>query len=101
MRLMKEKTLKHFAAKHASAANLLANFASQVKVAKWSNMNEVVQSLLRPSPLSAERVVFDLGGNKWRLICNMDFERGVVYVKWFGSHQEYDDIDAHSATNAV
>lgn len=63
-------------------------------------MNDVVKSrLFHPSPVSLDRVVFDIAGNKFRLICAIDFTRRVVYVKWFGTHAEYNRIDAASVEN--
>lgn len=99
MRLIAEKTLKTFAGKYATAAPALSNFVGIVKAANWKTMDDIVQTgVFSPSPVGNERIVFNIGGNNFRLICNLDFARGVVYVKWFGTHAEYDKIDANTAT---
>lgn len=47
----------------------------------------------RSADVVGERVVFDIGGNKYRLIVFVDYARQRVYVRWVGSHREYDRIN--------
>jgi mRNA interferase HigB len=42
-----------------------------------------------------KRLVFDIGGNKYRLIAGVDFEAGIVRIRWFGTHAEYDKIEVN------
>jgi mRNA interferase HigB len=46
--------------------------------------------------LKAGRVVFNINGNDYRLICKVDFSEQIVEIRWFGSHTEYDAIDAET-----
>lgn len=66
----------------------------EVKKAQWSNANEVKQKYRNASVLKGERVVFNICGNKFRLIAGVNYSVKVVYVKWLGTHAAYDDIDA-------
>jgi mRNA interferase HigB len=43
--------------------------------------------------VNAERVVFNIKGNSYRLVCAIDFEKGIVWIKWIGAHLDYDRID--------
>ena len=43
--------------------------------------------------MTAERVVFNIKGNAYRLVVAVDFEKGIVWIKWIGSHRDYDRID--------
>jgi mRNA interferase HigB len=43
--------------------------------------------------VSAERIVFNLKGNDYRLVVAVDFEKGIVWIKWLGTHSDYDEID--------
>jgi mRNA interferase HigB len=45
------------------------------------------------SIISADRIVFNIKGNAYRLVAAVDFEKGIVWVKWIGTHKDYDDID--------
>lgn len=98
MRIIKQKTLREFAEAHPDACSSLQNWTSVAKAASWGSMADVVRlAPMRPSPVGADRVVFNVCGNRYRLICAIDFRRSVIYVKWFGSHAEYDRVDAATA----
>ena len=45
------------------------------------------------SIVSADRIVFNIKGNDYRLIVAVDFEKGIVWIKWIGTHRDYDRID--------
>ena len=45
------------------------------------------------SVVSAERIVFNIKGNDYRLVVSVDFEKGIVWIKWLGTHRDYDRID--------
>ena len=50
------------------------------------------------SIVSADRVVFNIKGNDYRLVTAVDYEKGIVFIKWIGSHAEYDRIDVRTVT---
>lgn len=62
--------------------------------AQWKNTSDVKQSFATASIVNAERVVFNLKGNDYRLIVAIDFEKSIIWIKWIGSHRDYDRIDA-------
>lgn len=62
--------------------------------AVWRNSAEIKQQSRSASIVSAERVVFNIKGNDYRLITAVDYEHGIVLIIWLGTHQEYDRIDA-------
>ena len=43
--------------------------------------------------MSADRVVFNIKGNSYRLVVAVDYEKGIVWIKWLGTHEDYDQID--------
>ena len=47
-----------------------------------------------PASSNAERIVFNIKGNDYRLVVAVDFEKGIVWIKWIGTHKAYDRIDA-------
>ena len=66
----------------------------EVKQARWSNANELKQKYCGASILKNGRIVFNICGNKFRLVVGVNYSLEVVYIKWLGTHTEYDDIDA-------
>ena len=72
----------------------LDGWYQEVKRASWRTSADVKTSRGRASIVSAERVVFDIKGGGYRLIAAIDFEKSIVWIKWIGSHKEYDEIDA-------
>ena len=51
------------------------------------------------SIVSAERVVFNIKGNDYRLVVAVDYEKGIVWIKWLGSHAEYDRINVRTVAH--
>jgi mRNA interferase HigB len=99
MRIIARRTLKAFVASRAGRkdqpalrAALDAWFA-EVRRAKWANTAEVKRQYGTASIVSADRIVFNIKGNDYRLVVSIDFEKGIVWTKWVGTHRDYDLID--------
>jgi mRNA interferase HigB len=65
-----------------------------VSGAEWRNPEEVKASYPKASILKASRVVFNIKGNDYRLVVRMQYQAGVLAIRFFGTHAEYDKIDA-------
>jgi len=61
--------------------------------AAWRSSRDVKRAYATASIVDAERVVFNIKGNSYRLVASIDYERRAVFIKWLGSHREYDKID--------
>jgi len=75
--------------------NALADWFNQVKNAEWSNLNEILHQFSNVSLLKNNRVVFNIKGNTYRLIVWIELERQHVFIKFIGTHEEYNKIDAN------
>jgi mRNA interferase HigB len=64
--------------------------------AEWSNPEDVKASYPKASILKAGRVVFNIKGNDYRLIARVQYQAGVLAIRFFGTHAEYDKIDAEA-----
>ncbi len=64
--------------------------------AEWSNPEEVKASYPKASILKVGRVVFNIKGNDYRLIARVQYQAGVLAIRFFGTHAEYDEIDAET-----
>ncbi len=65
-----------------------------VSEAGWNNSAELKRQFRSASILSSERVVFNIKGNDYRLVVAVNYAYKLVLIKWLGTHQEYDKIDA-------
>ena len=99
MRIIARRTLREFVEslsgrkdQPAVKAALEAWF-DEVGEASWSNSAEVKRLYATASIVNAERIVFNIKGNAYRLVASVDFARGIVWIKWIGDHVAYDRID--------
>jgi mRNA interferase HigB len=65
----------------------------EAKQAEWKAPADVKRHYGNASIVGADRVVFNIKGNHYRLVTAIDYRRGIVFVKWIGGHKEYDKID--------
>jgi mRNA interferase HigB len=71
----------------------LDSWFHEVRKATWKNSSDVKASYAHASIVGSDRVVFNLKGNSYRMVVAVDYRRGIVFVKWLGTHKEYDAID--------
>lgn len=64
--------------------------------AQWRNPEDVKASYPKASILKAGRVVFNIKGNDYRLVAALQYQAGVLLIRFFGTHAEYDRIDAET-----
>ena len=63
------------------------------KRARWKNMADMKRRYATASVIASDRAVFNIKGNSYRLVVAIDFEKSIVWIKWIGTHKEYDRID--------
>lgn len=68
----------------------------EVQRARWGSLAEVKRHYATASILSADRVVFNIKGNDYRLVAAIDYRRQILFIKWIGTHADYDRIDART-----
>lgn len=94
MRVVAIKALREFWAKHADAEQPLRAWYDEACKASWTQPADIKAQYRSASILKSRRVVFNIKGNDYRLVAAIAFRLGVVYVKFIGTHAEYDAIDA-------
>ena len=94
MRVIAKRTLREFWEKHSSARQPLLSWYKAVQTAGWQNSAELKEQFSTASIINATRVVFNIGGNTYRLICIVRFDKQIIFVRFIGTHQEYDKINA-------
>lgn len=98
MRIIKEKTLNEFCRKdkYKPAEDSLKAWIYETKYSNWNNSNELKTKYRNASIISSKRVVFNIKGNDYRLIIDVEYKLKIVFIVWFGAHEEYDKIDANT-----
>lgn len=96
MRIIARKTLKGFWESHPEAEEPLKSWYSVVSGADWKNPKDVKAQYRNASILKDGRAVFNIAGNKYRLVVWINFAYKVVYIRFVGTHEAYDKIDAQT-----
>lgn len=94
MRIIAVKTLKDYWEEFPQAEQALLSWHEEAEEASWSNPNELKAQYRNASILTDKRVVFNIHGNSFRLIVDIEYRLKIMFVLWFGTHPQYDKIDA-------
>ena len=95
MRVIAKKILRDFWEHHADAEQQLKSWYQEACKADWSSPVEIKQEYPSLSILNNNRFVFNIKGNKYRLIVKINFEYQMIYIRFIGTHAEYDKINAN------
>ncbi len=96
MRVIAVRTLREFWEKpdYADSETSLRSWYHDVKNSDWKNSNEIKLQYKNASIVGAGRVVFNINGNTYRLVVAIDYKFQVIFIRFIGTHQQYDKIDA-------
>ncbi len=94
--LIKKQTIQNYVDSHASGKSSFENWVTSVKYADWGTPENIRQTFGSADLLGkgGSRVVFNIGGNNYRMICKYHFGSSFVhlFVCWIGTHAEYDEL---------
>jgi mRNA interferase HigB len=99
MRIIARRALREFVATRAGQKDQRALKAAldawfdEVRKARWRSAADVKRLYATASIVTGERIVFNIKGNSYRLVVSVDFEKSIVWIKWIGTHRDYDRID--------
>jgi mRNA interferase HigB len=94
MRVIALKTLRLFWEQHPDAQQALQAWYRDAKRATWRTPADIRTGYRNASFVGNNRVVFNIRGNRYRLVVAINYAYGIVYIRFIGSHQDYDRIDA-------
>ena len=94
MRIISKKVIREFWEKYPDSEQALKTWYREASRASWNNPSQVKRDFGRASFLGKNRVVFKIGGNKYRLIVEMEYKRKWIFIRFIGTHSHYDKIDA-------
>ena len=95
MRIVSKKTLKDFyeQSNYSDSINPLEAWHKEVLKLDWSNPNEIKKMYRSASIIEDTKVIFNIAGNKYRLIVTINYYAKIVFIKFIGTHKQYDKID--------
>lgn len=96
MRIVAKRTLREFWKKHAAAEDYLKVWHETARTAKWKSANDIKKTYAHASIINGNRVVFNIKGNSYRLVVKFNYERQWAFIRFVGTHAEYDKIDAET-----
>ncbi len=94
MRIISRKKLVDFWTVHADAALALQLWFKTVEKATWTSPADVKAVYRSADPIANDRIVFDIKGNKYRVVAHVRYGKQLVYIRFIGTHAEYDKINA-------
>jgi mRNA interferase HigB len=106
VRIIARSTLRRFIEKleghkdQRAVKAALDSWFQEAKQAEWKNSSDVKASYAHASIVGADRVVFNIKGNSYRLVIAVNYQRATVFIKWLGTHKDYDSIDVRTVNYA-
>ena len=95
LRVIAKKILREFWEKHSDSEQQLKSWYQEADKGTWKSLNELKSEYPSASVLEDNRVCFNIKGNNYRLIVKINFNYQMMWIRFIGTHAEYDKIDAN------
>ncbi len=96
MQIIARSTLIKFLKRYPDAEQPLKSWFQEAKNVDWKTLNDIKNQYRNASILKKEPVIFNIVGNKYRLVVQINFKVKLLYIRFIGTHKEYDLIDAET-----
>lgn len=93
MRVVSKGTLRDFWEKHPDSELSLRQWFERISKGKWNTPNRIIESFSGADTVGNGRIVFNIGHNKYRLVVKFLYEAQICYIRFIGTHKEYDKIE--------
>jgi len=94
MRIFSRSTLREFWDTHADAKQPLLAWFGEAKKADWKKPADILNQYSNARIIGKDRAVFDIKGNDYRLVVSIRYDKGLVFIRFVGTHAEYDKIES-------
>ena len=100
MRIVKERTVYTICliGKYRTAAESLEAWITEIREADWARPADLKAKFRNGSIINSKRVVFNIKGNEYRLVVDIEYRLKAVFIIWFGSHKEYEKLNIKTIT---
>lgn len=96
MKILVKRTIHYYIEKYPLAEKQLIAWSEEFEKSNYSNFNEVKRKFGNASIINNNRLIFNIKENEFRLIVSINFIQNACYIIWFGTHHEYDKINAET-----
>jgi len=93
MRILAHRTINEYGKQHASSKTALESWYKTTKAAAWKDFQDIKNTFNSVDYVGNQRYVFDIKGNDYRLVGKILFAQQIIYIRFIGTHEEYDKID--------
>jgi len=93
VRIISRKTIREFWEKHPDAEHALEAWYHDAKRAVWKTPADIKSVYRNASFVGTDRVVFNIKGNQYRLVVAVQYQHGIIYIRFIGTHAEYNKIN--------
>ncbi|GAB4042049.1 type II toxin-antitoxin system HigB family toxin [Spirosoma jeollabukense] len=100
MRLITRKYIINFYKTYSTSKSSLEAFVAEVESANWEKPSDVIAAYPSADVITGKRFVFNIKGNSYRLVADIEFKKKLVFIVWIGTHAEYDKIDVKTVKYA-
>jgi len=93
MRVIAKRTLREFWEEYPDSEEPLLAWYREAESADWDSPAEVKAQYRSASFPGGDRVIFNIKGNDYRLVVRINYPYGIIYIRWVGTHRDYDKLD--------
>lgn len=93
MKVLSRKILDDYSRKHSDAKTHIDSWYYEVENEDWKTPHDVKQKFAKASIIGGKLIVFDIKGGNYRLVVKAAYNTQTLFVKWFGTHKEYEKLD--------
>ena len=94
MKVLSKRTLREFWGKHQDCENQLLGWYKEIKLSQYPSSKELLIAFSNCGAIGQSRYIFNIKGNKYRLIVKINFDLKTVWIRFIGTHDQYDKINA-------
>ena len=94
MRIIAHRTIVEYGKLHSDAKTALNSWYKTTKLAKWKNFQDIKSTFNSVDAVGNQRYVFNIKGNNYRLVGKILFVQQIIYIRFIGTHEEYNKIDS-------
>ena len=93
MRIITRREINQFAEKHADSKGSLNEWYLKTKSREWTNFQDIKETFNSVDYVGNDLYVFNINGNKYRIVARIFFQKPIVFIRFIGTHTEYDKLD--------
>lgn len=94
MRVIAVRTLREFWERHPETEQPLRAWYHEVQKCAWKKPDDILKDFPKARPIKNNRCIFEINHNDYRLIIQTHYNRGIIFIRFVGTHSEYDKVDA-------